>query len=305
LKKNRLLFILKLTFSVSVITFLLYEIGIKKISTVLLQVNPGICIVVVACIVLSFAMNGFALWLILETYAVDMMNCIKVSALSWAWGVLTPGRLGELSLIVYFKKFKIPTGFSVLLFLVMRIVTLLYLIIFAFLGLYLFGGVSHIYLYIAFMFIALCLIAVFFQSTTLKNIIKKLISKKYNDRFSDIWSHFRTLFLFRKRIFIFSVIQLIKLMVLFFITKYIFSAFGSDVDYIDVCIINSIARISSLIPVSINGLGVKEGIQIYLFNQFSGVSLSVVAGVSIIINIVIYIFAFIWIFHGSQHTGQE
>jgi len=67
---------------------------------------------------------------------------------------------------------------------------------------------------------------------------------------------------------------------------------GARVDYFEICSVNSIARIASLVPISINGLGVREGIQIYMFNRFSNIPMQIVASMGIIFNAIIYISAF-------------
>jgi len=290
---GKLSFVLKFAIGILILLILFHRIGFKEILSSLLLVNPLFFMAILFCLFLSLFVNGYSVWLFLKPHSVPLLSCIKLSTLSWAWGVFTPGRLGELSLIAYLKEFGISTGFSGYIFILTHLIILFFLFVIALIGSYWFLPKESIFFLFFGMLLLLFWCYFLFRSNLINEVMKKRPFNRYEKQFLEFVTHVKQITRYRSELLAFSLMQLIKILLLFYMTKLVFSSLGARVDYFEICIVNSIARIASTIPVSINGLGVREGIQIYMFHRFSDIPMKVVASMGIIFNVIIYVSAFV------------
>jgi len=83
-----------------------------------------------------------------------------------------------------------------------------------------------------------------------------------------------------------------------------FAAFGRSMSYIDVLLINTLARLTTLIPVSLNGIGVLETTAFYLFRQL-GIPGSDTLCAFLVNRIIVYTFGIMVITMASGRVLKE
>jgi uncharacterized membrane protein YbhN (UPF0104 family) len=82
--------------------------------------------------------------------------------------------------------------------------------------------------------------------------------------------------------------QLVRLLLMFSASYSLFRALDVAVPLTDIVTVNSVARLFSLLPISISGLGVREGVQTWLFHQVSGIDAAAVVAMGIWMNVITY-----------------
>jgi uncharacterized membrane protein YbhN (UPF0104 family) len=70
-----------------------------------------------------------------------------------------------------------------------------------------------------------------------------------------------------------------------------FLSIGQSVNFIDICIFFSISSIISLLPITINGLGLKESALVFFLGKYSHVDSAVCMALLVLIQVVVYIIA--------------
>lgn len=284
--------IIKLSIGLSLLLIIFQQVGFTDIVAVVTGTNPIFFPLVGGCLVLSFFINGISLWKLIDQENLPLKNVFVYSALSWSWGIFTPGRIGELSLVYDMKKDHVAVSKGSAAFLIARMAVLGWLILIALLGMAFYIPQTTDFISANPLFLSLFALLLLVSFFIFKKSIPKLLPEKirpfllsFGVELKIICSEKRTI------LFVSSALQFIKLLIFFFITYLGFCMLGTEVPFLDICIYNSFSRIISLVPVSINGLGVKEGIQVYLYSKLSGVEPATVAALGIIINVLLYLYA--------------
>ncbi len=207
--------------------------------------------------------------------------------LSWVSGLITPGRIGQLLLAYFFKKEGLQWGESMIIPLIDRAITLVAVLLVAYVGfLMLFGGnqVTMVLLASFLVFVAGCVV-VYARAT--RELIKKYILKKYAFMFKGFSKALKKYIESYHILVINFFVSLLKLVLNACFIFVLFLGFDTSVSIISILAISAIVTLLSLIPISINGLGIRETTAVYLFSLM-GVASSVVASVFILVIAVNY-----------------
>lgn len=274
---NNLKKILTIIISITILGLLFYKIGIEKTYQNFLEVPISFYFIIISIILIDLTLTAINLKILL----IPLKENIKFKKLyiaylrSWAVGLLIPGKVGESSL-VYFLKNDIEPNKTLSIFLLDKLITFLVLGLFASIGIFFFFGIQKAILTLASIILILIISLLLIKSKTIRNIIIKILRNKasifkgFNSTFQEYIKNNK------KYLFIDFIITIIQWSTAI-IPGYIFIKyyFEQNVSFFQVLSISSIGTLSGLIPISINGIGVRESINIILFNQL-GVDSSVV-----------------------------
>jgi len=209
-----------------------------------------------------------------------------------------PGKLGEFSLVYFLNKENIKIGHGAAISVIDKIITLVCLFLISFFGFFMFFSPLQSIKLIVISLVLFAVIMILIVSKWNRNIIKKYILGKYSKKFAGFYSTFEFFFKHKKHIlFIDFIITLIKWSINALIFYVIFLALKTTVPFLMVFIITSITVIISLIPITASGLGIREGIGIFLFSRV-GVAFPVSSAVyiiSLIIRSLIALFSIVFL----------
>ncbi len=295
----KLVKLLKITTSLILLISIIYIIKpseiIKGFSVLDLRYMP--------IILLFFALNiffgGLNIFYLLRGLSreISFWKIINHSLTSWAIGLFSPGRVGEFSFVYFIKKegFKSTEGISIVI--LDKAITFLVLLVIAVLASFKFLNLKS-----SLIFIALFII---FIGTFLLMISKKgfsflfeLILKKYKGHYEEIKYILNTYLKNRKKlIFLNFIITLLKWLFIAIAMYLLFKSFNTTVDFLNVIAINSLIIIASFVPISLSGIGVREGLAIYLYGLLN-VSKTASLNVHLVIDAISYSLAiFMLIFY--------
>jgi hypothetical protein len=281
-KKKTLLLLLKLAVSLSILVVILTtQTSLRDIGKVLLSVNPY-------WLVLAFSLHGFGL----------LVGAYRWQILARAQGDEVPlGFLAKSHLVAVFFNNFLPTRFggdivriwdgshysrslvkSSAIVLVDRfsgiIVLFLMAVIASLFRLDMVGQIPVIWIALLLGLVGLALIAVFFLpafarllgSLRLKGFLDKLRGKIL--LFRETILHYRT----QKRAFLRATFWAVLLQLNVILYYYLIGlALGLKIHFLDYFIFIPIVLVIQLIPITINGLGLREGSYIEIF-KFYGIS---------------------------------
>ena len=286
--RNYLLFkiIIGITLFLSVYT----RIGFSNIFEKLLTVNIIFLIGYIMLKSFSLFFNALNLYIMLipSKVKLKLREVWKYASISWAFGLLVPGKIGEFSLVYLLKKKKIDYGEGLAISMLDKILTFITLFSFGLLGLLLFMPNIIIYVSIIFTIIILSIIYFIYKDSYIDKILTFILKNKIKHirKFKAITK------LYIKKHYNLIILNLIVTALKWGLTAFtisvLFMGFGIYIPFYKVLFIQSIITIISLIPITISGLGVAEPTGIFLYGLI-GISQSISASMFLIALFVTYL----------------
>lgn len=285
MKTSRLLLhILKLILGFSIITFLLYKLDINAVMSVLANAKIGFVLIALALLLAFFFLSAFSLkYLMAPIKDVSLKNFVRYYMFSYGFSLFLPGQLGELSIPYFLKKDKVGLGESMPVYIVTKMLSFIIICLIAFCGIiFISGAAVNLLLFPIIILAAIVLIASALFSNFGRRIIKDYILRSYAKHFSgfseSLYSIFKTQ---KKRLAVVLAIALLKWILYGFLISSLFLALGTKVPVLSVILISSIGSVVSFIPITPQGLGLRESLSVILFSSI-GIAAPTVAAAYLI-----------------------
>ncbi len=234
-----------------ILVYILSTLEYKKLFSVLVDINIYYILAYMLFYYLFFGAKILRFSYILNFYGhkPSYLNLIGATIESQYFGFITPSRVGESIKIIYLgDRDNIPKKVSTLAYLYDRFQDLYFM---AFMGVLSFVFILKLPVNTYLIVFSLLMISLFF----LKNRIIKILAKKFkidNITHLSLKSDFY-LFLQNTVIYFFYFLQYYCLAL----------ALGVNIDFFYLSAVTVLGALASLMPISISGLGVREGVFIY------------------------------------------
>lgn len=305
--------IIKYIFGPIILLLLFWSIGIQKLWALIISADQKYFVIAYVLFILSVfiaAMNLYALFYPLRK--IDTKRFLQYFFASRITSLVLPGRLGEFSITLYLKKEGINLGRGLAAVITDKLITISCSIIFGLIAIHVLMekkvstifGETNMYLTTLYVVIALVVFA-FFSSKTSRELFKKLILRKYAHHFEGFST---TLFSYlqenKSMAFLNLLITLGRIVVIALSARAMFLALGTDISLVTLILVGGLETLSTFIPLTINGLGIKQAVGIYVFSAL-GIS-PVVTGARYVMGLFIqYSFGFLSTFFIKNDLLQE
>jgi glycosyltransferase 2 family protein len=287
--KNKLL-IFKISISFLIILFLFTKLNIDSIFNILKETNLFwiFIAIILKLIVLIFGALNIKLLIIPSNKKIRFVKLIKDYSIAWSIGSFIPLRIGEFSIIYFLKKNGLKEGIGLSISLIDRIISTIVISIVAIFGLfYLFRDFYLISILVG--FIILLIISMFIiTNKNIRLLIRKYILKSYSKKFSGFSEYFILCLQNLKIILLNFLITLIKWIINALAIYLIFISLNTNILFKNVFLISCMGILLSLIPITFNGLGVREASFIFFYSKV-GINANISMSVSIILLVINYI----------------
>ena len=275
-----------------ILIILFWTIGIRLILALLTSINLNYFMLAYLLFVLSYFIAAMNLYvLVFPLKKIDPQKYLQYFFANRLTALIFPGRLGEFSITLYFKKEGITLGRGLAAVVTDKLITISWSMIFGLAAIYFFMKGANIHI-IAIYVIILIMLFLLLLSPTSRRLIRKWILRKYSHHFEGFSA---TLFSYEgehKTItFVNIILALIRIIVIALSAKVMFLALQTDVPLLTLILIGGLETLSNSIPLTINGLGIKQAIGVYVFSAI-GIS-PVVTGARYVMEFLIqYSFGF-------------
>jgi hypothetical protein len=271
-----------------VIFFLVYfKVGFSNIFKTILSMNnlywiPALLVLTIAFLVAAYNIK-------IHT---DLINKIpfkvimKYYMISWAFGLLAPGRIGELSIAYFLKKHKLTIGQGTAVSLFDKIATIFVLGIISIFGFYIFLPKDALFYSLA-LLISFIVAILLISSKKIRHFIRKYILRKYEHKFKGFYKTIILAFKKKKVISLKILLSLVRWVLVSIMISFLFMGIGTIVSFWNILIITSIASIVVLIPITPGGLGTRDITIIYLYSLI-GIDINIAASISLLLNMINY-----------------
>ena len=270
---------------------LFYSIGFEKILNTVTKMELSLFLVSIVVYLSFFLVGTFNLKLLVDSLAskVGFFKLLRYYFLSWSIGMVVPGRIGDFSIIYFLKKENIPLGEGAVVPLIDKFITMMVISIISVIGfitlpffteldivklsLFLFGGV---------LFVAVIM------TNMGRNFIKRYILRDYSLKFKGFSKTFFYFLRKRKRVLLLNFIMTsIRVSIASLVYYTLFLSLGQEISLFYIILIYSIGTILALIPLTPSGLGIREAVSFFLYNQI-GIPYEITATVYLTITIYNY-----------------
>ncbi|MBI2508169.1 flippase-like domain-containing protein [Candidatus Woesearchaeota archaeon] len=287
-------FIQRIILAAAILTILTYTLGIRKLFETLLSANLLWVVPTILLWILLFLLGAYNLKILLNALGVKMplLKLFRYNLMSWASGLILPGKIGEFILIKFLKKDNVEYGLSSVLYLIDKAITLIFLIVASTIGAIFLFDTDYLTLPLMVLSFLLFIFIVAMISEKVKAIIKKYILRKYSTMFSGFSSNLLKLIKHKKSAILFNLtITILKAMISSVAVSFLFLSFGQQVNFLHILVIDSMITILTFIPITPNGLGIKES-SAALFYTFIGLDPVITASAYILGTIVVNLIVF-------------
>ena len=270
MNRKKLGIFLKVFVSLTLFLILFYKVGFLEIYQLILKMKLVFLPLIILFFMLNFICGFFKIKILLKPLnkKISFLKIAKYSIIAWSFGLFSPSKIGEFSMPFFLKKEGISLGEGFAMQVLDKGMMVFSFAIIAIFSALIFFSIRNAFLFsiILFLTLTICLFIVLSRFT--RNIIKKYVLKKYSLKFKGFS---KTLFNYLKNskvyLFLAFIFSLVKIFFMAFVVYFLFLSFGVDIPLVYIIMIMAITIASSMIPISMNGLGVRQSIGVFLYSQ--------------------------------------
>ena len=272
--EKKILFFLKYLAAILIIVYILKKIDLSKVFVLLKDINYfwlglDLLVYLMAVIITSYGLKV----LFDSIVKIRFLEWMKYFLITFSIGLIIPGKLGEFSIIYFLRKKNVDIGASTALTVINKLITVIIFGIVALIGFFLIFSSND--LIIALVLGLLFVLGVLFLFSKLGRIfVKKMIGDLFK-QVDIFYTTFDNLCKKNKdKLLVSAIVTLLRPMFNGLIILLSFKAIGVDVSLMYAILVNALTIIASLVPITPNGLGIREGIGVFLFRNI-GIPLEV------------------------------
>ncbi|MBI2105579.1 flippase-like domain-containing protein [Candidatus Woesearchaeota archaeon] len=284
---KKLKFILRILIGISILYYLIKKVEFNKLTNTIISFNPKFLGLYLILLIIFLIIGALNLKILTDPIKRDIpfKRIFKYFLVSWALGAYLPAKIGELSLIHLYKRESIDYGKGLVIFIIDKLITLLVFSLFSIAGLIVFFDFNIASKITILLIITVLIILITIMSELGRSIIKRYILRKFSKNFIGFSQTFIWFLKENKKIMFYNfILTIIRLFVLSISTYILFIGFGYNISILKILLITAIISILALIPISISGIGVREGGAGFLFGLI-GIPLNVTLSVYLIMVI--------------------
>lgn len=293
--KHRIKILARILFGALILFGLFYKIGFDRIAESLVRINLWALPLAVGLFVLFLGLSSLGSWVLLRAFSpLSFRDFLPCYLPSWAMGLFLPGKIGEVSIVYYLKNRNVAVGQGAAFFVVGKTLTVLALGLVASTGFFTFFSFRvAVQLFLLFVGVLVSFV-VFLLSSFGRNVVGRILPEKIQERFTGFFSAFSSYFHKHRGLMGLSLgIKLLAFGCIAVMNYFIFFVgLNVRISVLKILQISTMETFSALIPLSINGLGIRQAMGIYLYSLLD-VGAPVVASSQIVGWVLIYLFGVI------------
>ncbi len=281
--------IIKIALGLVVLGLIFLNVGLNSIFAAFSTMNLFFLPAIILLFITGLLMGAYNLKIFSDAIGIKIKfkEMLNYYLSSWAFGLVVPGKVGEFS-FVYLAKKHMTIGQGMAISVLDKITTVISLCVLAFFGFFIFFDFQKA-LYLTGITSAIVIAGLaFLLSSPGRKIIRKLLGK-YGEMFSGFSKNLKLMLFERKKaVTINFIITFLKWGITAILTYLTFLSFGITVSPLIILTISASVMLLSLIPVTMSGLGIKEGAAVFLYGLI-GVPAAITISVHLIMLFMNYV----------------
>lgn len=290
--KKRWWIVAKLSLGIGIICLLVHTVGFSKLYETFKNIDIGLYLLFLLIMILTnFILGTLNISILISKIKkINFKKLLGYYNLSWAFGLFAPGKLGEFSIVYFLRKEGIGIGKGTAVSIIDKFITLIVLGVLSIIGFFSFFEFQDALKKSLIIVIGIIIFPILITNKKILGAIKKII-KKISKKFSGFSNTIKDYFKNNKKALVYNlIITSIKWITNGVSVFILFKAFGTSVSIISIILIDSVTLMVGLVPITINGMGIKQAVALFLFDKIN-VSYSVTLSVYIAVLITNYFLA--------------
>lgn len=263
---------LKIIITVIVIILIFQQVGINEVVNTLAGMNLLLVIIAVLLSQIPHLLIPILRWreiLNKLNEKISTKELTKYAIIGYTFSLITPSKAGDFLRAWYLKKEKVPLWKGITSILLDRASEIIMLSIISAVGLVFITDLPLIIQILPVIIVTAFIILLNERITRkiispFKNLLKKLTKK---ESFEEMYETIIAFIKDKKEIIKILLITSTEFIIFFVQIKIVFLATGLEVPIIYIMAFTSISALSTLIPITLSGYGVREGVAIFLFSS--------------------------------------
>jgi len=230
----------------------------------------------------------------------SLKDSFLVNNIGLAIGLVTPGRLGELTKILYLKNRNYSIGQSLVSVLMDRLADLFFLLFFSLISLVFFFSYfkKTILLSALILFLFTLIFVLVLKNNLVQIILKKILDLIIPLKYKKAWSlnyhdFFKNLKIYTLTNYLSTLLITILAWLIYYFQSFLLAkSIGINIPFFYLVMAITVAGFIALLPISVSGLGTREATLIFFFSFFQ-IPLEKTVGFSLLILSMVLIIALI------------
>ncbi|WNF35842.1 lysylphosphatidylglycerol synthase transmembrane domain-containing protein [Bacillaceae bacterium IKA-2] len=265
--------------------FLVFTIDWLGFNTQLKTVNLVFLLMAFLFVLLCIFISGYKWYLLLKVERkVSFYDCFRWYYIGFFFNSFLPGSIGGDGFRIYYAGKKVSISKAVASVTVERLFAGIALLLTAFIGLLYVNDSGHIFFQLVFFLILIGLIYCFLFVTFFQKKLTGIFGSRL-DSFYETISTYKNERGLLVKVLLFSLLFQLSFVL---VTDMLFRAFDVNVSFLAQLGFVSVISLLTMLPISIGGIGVREGAYVYLF-ALVGVHETVSVAVSLLFFILVLI----------------
>jgi uncharacterized protein (TIRG00374 family) len=290
LKKT--LYYLRIPLTIAFLAFLLYNVGIDELISALGKSDPLYQIPLLAIWLVSQFLGTLALFVLVRPLkmTVSFWKIFRRFIVTWSLAFATPARAGEFLMAAYFKRDGLPIGRGIVVIFIDKLATLVVTLLIAIAGAHVLLGPQVSAVLIALLIAGLLLALMISKSERAEEKIEGFFARRFG-LMSGGYSQMRS-FLSEHRVALGTnlLITVVKFLTHAGFLWLVFLSINVTPPLYMVFLISALVQVVILVPITISGLGLREGATVVLFS-LAGVEASDAFAAAIMCSVLAYVYA--------------
>lgn len=259
--------ILEILILIIILAIIVYKVDLKESLNIIQSVNPVLFTIAIIIDLILLFLIALSLKVLFDTLKPIKINeWFAIYIPGFLSGLILPGRAGDIATTLLAKKKGFDIGQSTTLILLDKIITLAVFIPITAIGIFTFMNSKEIYYGIAFSLISI--IGLLSLYTPISRKILKKILGRYAKQFTGFSKTFKEVIKDHKKALLINIfLTTLRPIINGLIIIILLQALGYNLSILNAIIISSISFIISIVPLTPNGLGLREGIGTILLFQ--------------------------------------
>jgi uncharacterized membrane protein YbhN (UPF0104 family) len=252
-------FIIKTGISIILVALPLFSIGLTNVVGALTSIPIEVFFLLFSIALVTILINALAVWVLYrEVSSLRFSEFLPTFLSSWVAGFLLPGKVGSLSITLLLRD-KVKPGTSAAIFVLDKLITVVLALVIGTFFIVQYVPSDQWIIPIALLLLSTFVGFFFFLSRAGRQIMRQVLGSR-SSFFEGFSGAFPIIFHHPKGILVNAGLTLIRTGVQAVSLIYLFSSLGYQKSYFEMLALSSMENLASLIPVTISGIGLREGV---------------------------------------------
>jgi len=289
---------LRALLSVVLVTGLVIWVGPGTLVEAVADAHIGWLFAALALTTINIVAGALNIFILSKVLAPELRlgNVMRAYLTSWAYGTMTPGRFGDFVLSPLLAKTGVGHGLGLAVVTVDKLVSFAVMAAIVCVGLVAYAEAGQAFIAGFFAVLIIVVVILVIRFPALRMLVRRWILRGQESKFEGFSKQVLSFAREHRGALAINVVwTVIRSLLQACMVGTGLLAFGVSVDIMTILFVNTLAALSAIVPITISGIGLRQGAAVALFEYFADVSPAPVLSAYLLFQVLQYVYAGIFI----------